>query len=117
MITVRRVYDPPVRGEGWRVLVDRLWPRGLAKTAVGFDDWRKKVAPTTELRRWFSHDPARFAEFARRYREELRHKPEALEGLLSAAHAGPVVLLYAARDVVHNHAVILRDYVQSHLHE
>lgn len=107
-ITLRRAYDPPVTGEGRRFLVDRLWPRGLRKDTLGIAHWYKEIAPSPALRRWFGHDPARFAEFARRYRAELAEKPDLVDELRRAA-ARPIVLLYGARDPEHNHAVVLRD--------
>jgi len=107
-ITLRRAYDPPVAGEGLRFLVDRLWPRGLRKDALGIDHWYKEIAPSSELRRWFGHDPLRFAEFARRYRVELAGKPDLVDELRRAA-AKPIVLVYGAHDSEQNNAVILRD--------
>jgi uncharacterized protein YeaO (DUF488 family) len=109
--TVRaaRVYDPPGPGDGTRVLVDRLWPRGLSKTAAAFDEWLPAVAPTTELRRWYSHDPARFDEFATRYRAELA-QPEpaaALTSLRALRRRGPVTLLTATKALDRSHAAVL----------
>lgn len=122
-IHLERVYDEvraekhPGREEelppGPRFLVDRLWPRGVRKSAVAGDEWVKEAAPSTELREWFGHVPSRFAEFAERYRAELDEHPEALEPILSAARRGPVTLLYAAKDTEHNHAIVLRDYLES----
>ena len=122
-IRLERVYDEvraeehPGQGEdpppGPRFLVDRLWPRGVRKSAVAGDPWLKDVAPSPELRTWFGHDPDRFAAFADRYRAELERKPEVLEPILEAAREGPVTLLYAARDTEHNHAVVLRDHLES----
>lgn len=122
-IQLERVYDEvraeehPGPGEepppGPRFLVDRLWPRGVRKSAVAGDPWLKDVAPSSELRTWFGHDPSRFAEFAERYRAELEERPESLEPILAAAREGPVTLLYAARDTEHNHAVVLRAYLES----
>ncbi|MGH8989712.1 MAG: DUF488 domain-containing protein [Acidimicrobiales bacterium] len=109
---VVRVYeDPGRRLREHRVLVDRLWPRGLEKSAVDFDEWTKDVAPSTALRRWYGHDPDRFGEFARRYRTELGTQPgaSALERLREAAAGHRLVLLTATRDVEHSGAVVLRD--------
>lgn len=105
---IKRVYDAAVPGDGARVLVDRLWPRGVSKERAALDDWAKDVAPSTELRTWFGHDPERFDEFARRYRKELDGNPgvEALRAL--AGTPGGLTLLYAARDERHNEAVVLR---------
>lgn len=108
-LTLRRVYDPPGEAEGVRVLVDRLWPRGLTKERVAADLWAKDAAPSTPLRTWWGHDPARLGEFAQRYREEL--EASGASGNLAATLAGEprVTLLYAARDPEVNHAVVLRD--------
>ena len=108
-IRVRRAYEPPAGDDGLRVLVDRLWPRGLARTDAHVDEWLKEVAPSTELRRWFGHDPERFAEFGRRYRAELAGAParDALRRLRDLAAAGPVTLLTATRDLDHSHTRIL----------
>ncbi|WP_017589789.1 DUF488 domain-containing protein [Nocardiopsis ganjiahuensis] len=122
-IRLERVYDEvraeehPGRGQdpppGPRFLVDRLWPRGVRRSEVAGCPWLKDVAPSRELRTWFGHDPDRFAEFARRYLAELERRPEVLEPILAAAREGPVTLLYAARDTEHNHAVVLRDHLES----
>jgi uncharacterized protein YeaO (DUF488 family) len=105
---VRRVYDEPTTG-AYRVLVDRLWPRGIAKAEAPIDEWAKAVAPSTELRRWYGHDPAKFDEFARRYRDELRRTPasDAVAQLRSRAAGTPVVLVTATRDVEHSGAAVL----------
>jgi uncharacterized protein YeaO (DUF488 family) len=109
-IRVRRVYDPPEPQDGSRVLVDRLWPRGLRKDAAGLDEWAKDVAPSHELRTWYGHDPAKFGEFCRRYTEELSQGTPrtALEHLAALAAGGdPVTLLTATRDVDHSQAEVL----------
>lgn len=111
-IHIKRVYDPPDTGDGTRVLVDRLWPRGLTKEAAAVSVWLKEVAPTTELRKWFHHEPANWQEFEHRYRAELRSNEAALEPLRELVKRGPVTLLYGAHDTVHNQAVILADYLQ-----
>ena len=110
---VRRIYDD--RGTGYQVLVDRLWPRGIKKSDADLDEWLKDAAPTTELRRWYGHDPERFAEFARRYRAELRHPPasDAVDHLLELASTRPVILLTATRDVEHSGARVLHDHLES----
>ncbi|GAB4301076.1 MAG: DUF488 domain-containing protein [Roseovarius sp.] len=105
------------RAEGARVLVDRLWPRGIAKADLALDLWARETAPSDELRRWFGHDPARWEEFVRRYREELEAKPEAVEELLALCRKGPVTLIFAARDEAHNNAVALRDWLAGRLAE
>lgn len=112
MLRIKRVYEAPADDDGVRVLVDRLWPRGLSKMAARLDLWLKEVAPSNELRRWFGHDPARWAEFQRRYREELKQQPEVLEQLVTLAARGRLTLLFAARDEAHNNAVVLRALLQ-----
>jgi uncharacterized protein YeaO (DUF488 family) len=108
-IRVKRVYDPPARGDGFRVLVDRLWPRGLKKAAVPLDAWAKEIAPSGELRKWFGHDRQKWQEFRARYKAELRdHEPE-LEGLRHRATQRPVTLLFATKDPEHNHAIVLKE--------
>lgn len=115
-IVIRRIYDGGAGApDELRVLVDRLWPRGVARADAGLDEWMKDVAPSTELRRWYGHDPARFAEFARRYRAELGRPPAAaaVERLRDAARSRPVVLLTATRDVEHSGARVLLDHLRS----
>jgi uncharacterized protein YeaO (DUF488 family) len=106
---IKRAYDPPSSKDGARILVDRLWPRGLKKTDAAITDWPKDVAPSTELRKWFGHDPSRWEEFRRRYQAELADKPELLRALRDMARKGPVTLVYSAHDELHNQAVVLRD--------
>ncbi len=108
-IRVRRVYDPPEPQDGTRVLVDRLWPRGLRKEAAGLGEWAKDVAPSNELRTWYGHDPAKFGEFCHRYTEELSQGAAraALGHVAALAAAGPVTLLTATRDVDHSQAAVL----------
>ena len=96
-IFLKRAYDPPTASDGKRILVDRLWPRGLAKVKAKFDVWLKDVAPSTELREWFGHDPAKWTEFQTRYRAELKGNP-AFDELKKLAHQGNITLIYAARD-------------------
>lgn len=112
-IQTKRVYDPADRKDGLRVLVDRLWPRGLSKERVQADQWVKDAAPGTELRKWFGHDPAKWDEFRKRYIAELNAKPEVVERLLELAAKGRVTLLFSARDTRHNQAVALKDYLLS----
>jgi uncharacterized protein YeaO (DUF488 family) len=110
MFQIKRAYEPPASEDGFRVLVDRLWPRGLSKEAAATDEWLKDIAPSAELRRWFGHDPKRWAEFKARYREELTSakRSAALERLRDAARTrGAVTLLFVARDPTHNHANVL----------
>ena len=110
-VSIKRVYDDPAPDDGYRMLVDRLWPRGVTKQRAELDEWAKDVAPSPELREWFGHDPARFDEFGRRYRAELDANP-AVAAVRQRAAAGPrLTLLYAAKDPLVNHAVVLRDYL------
>ncbi len=108
-VRLKRAYDPPSTEDGVRVLVDRLWPRGLRKADVAIDRWLKDVAPSTELRRWFGHDHDRWKEFRHRYEVELSHNAALVRELQAIARKGPLTLVYAARDELHNEAVVLRD--------
>lgn len=108
MVRIKRAYLPPAATDGQRVLVDRLWPRGLAKDDAHIALWLKEVAPTTLLRKWFGHEPARWTEFRSRYRDELADNP-ALETLRALARKGDVTLVYSARDEAHNQAVVLAE--------
>jgi uncharacterized protein YeaO (DUF488 family) len=108
MIKVKRVYEDPSPADGLRVLVDRLWPRGLTKTRAAIDLWAKDVAPSTELRKWFSHDPAKWSQFQVRYRTELQKKKDALKVLKQKSKAHSVTLVYGARDEEHNEALVLQ---------
>ncbi|HVZ15266.1 MAG TPA: DUF488 domain-containing protein [Bauldia sp.] len=110
-IRIKRIYDAPARDDGARVLVDRLWPRGIKKSDLGLAAWLKDVAPTTALRKWFGHDPARWTEFQRRYRAELEKNAAAVAELLALARKGRVTLLYSARDAEHNQAVVLAEFL------
>jgi uncharacterized protein YeaO (DUF488 family) len=109
-----RVYDHSSRSSGPVFLVERLWPRGVRRDQIGMDAWVKNVAPSTELRQWFGHDPDKWEEFRRRYFAELDAQPQAWQPLLDAAVAGDVTLLYSSRDQEHNNAVALRDYLLAH---
>ena len=111
-ILLARAYDDEIP-EGRRFLVDRVWPRGVSKDALHLDGWLRDAAPSTELRRWFGHDPARWEEFRRRYTAELDARPEAWAPLREAAREGDVVLLFGARDTEHNNAVALRDHLRA----
>ncbi len=112
MLHVKRAYEAPSPGDGTRVLVERLWPRGLTKERAAVDVWLKDVAPSAELRRWFGHDPARWPEFRRRYAEELDRRPDAVRELRELAAAGPVTLVYGSREERHNAAVALAQYLE-----
>lgn len=111
MIRIKRTYEPAARGDGRRLLVERLWPRGMTREALDADAWLKDVAPSTSLRKWFDHRPERWQEFRRRYRKELSANRESWAPILSASRRGTVTLLYSARDVEHNGAVVLREYL------
>ena len=115
MVRVKRVYDPHESVDGARFLVERLWPRGIAKDALAMNAWLKNVAPSTALRQWFDHDLDRWVEFTRLYRGELEAHPETWEPILAQARRGPVTLLYSARDAQHNGAVVLRDFLNARL--
>ncbi len=115
MITLQRVYDQTSGADRPRFLVERLWPRGVKKSALEIDAWIKEVAPSAKLRSWFAHDPAKWQEFRRRYFEELNANPGAWAGLLDAARRGNVTLVFSSRDTEHNNAVALRDYLQAKL--
>ena len=115
MIRLKRAYDEMADEDGSRFLVDRLWPRGIRKEALHVQDWVKEVAPSTELRRWFGHDPAKWTEFQRRYAAELEAKPAAWEPLLTAARAGTITLVYSAKDTQHNDAVVLKAFLEERL--
>ncbi len=117
MIRVKRVYAPPAPDDGVRVLVERLWPRGIKREALRLDEWLKEVAPSDGLRRWFAHDPARWEEFQRRYFAELDNNPETWKPLVEIARRDNLTLLYSARDVEHNSAVALQRYLEAKLHE
>lgn len=110
-IHLKRVYEAPASSDGKRVLVDRLWPRGITKAQAAVDVWLKDIAPSTELRKWFAHDPARWEEFQRRYVSELADHEAQLNSLRDMRRTTPVTLLFAAKDRTHNHAVLLREWL------
>ena len=110
-ILVKRVYEPAAKSDGFRVLVDRLWPRGISKEAAKLDLWLPDLGPSTALRQWFNHDPARWKEFQRRYHTELKEKTALLAAIKQEAKTRPVTLLYSAKDEEHNQAVALRNYL------
>lgn len=111
MITLKRAYESASRTDGTRVLVERLWPRGVTKAKLQVEAWLKDVAPSTGLRKWFGHDPEKWNEFRRRYRRELDAHREAWQPIVSAARRGRVTLVYSSHDTHHNNAVALRDYL------
>lgn len=110
-IRIKRIYESPSRDDGVRVLVDRLWPRGVSKQDTKLTLWHKEIAPSAELRKWFAHDPERWEEFRRKYRAELKENAEEVERLRSVLGGGKATLLYGAKDEVHNQAVVLADYL------
>ena len=112
-IKLKRVYEKPEKTDGTRILVDRLWPRGLTKERAALDLWLKEIAPSTELRKWFGHDPKKWKEFRRRYRAELKTHPEEIKTIRSKAQEGTVTLLYGARDQEHNEAAVLQEILKN----
>lgn len=111
---IKRVYEQPDKADGRRILIDRLWPRGLTKEKAAVDLWLKEIAPSTELRKWFGHDPEKWPELQKRYHAELRQNDEAVARLRDEISKGTVTLLYAARDEVHNHASVLQRWMEQH---
>jgi uncharacterized protein YeaO (DUF488 family) len=111
-IHLKRAYEPAGPSDGHRVLIDRLWPRGVSKEEAGIDEWERELAPSTELRQWFSHEPSRFEEFRRRYTEELRSQRPRLTELRRRARQGRITLVYSARDTDHNDAVVLAEVLR-----
>ena len=116
-VRLQRAYDAPTPGDGHRVLVDRVWPRGRTKERLRLDDWARDLGPSTELRKWFGHDPARWAEFQARYRAELADpdRAQALDALAERALRGPVTLVFGARDPEHNQAVVIADELEQRM--
>lgn len=112
MIRIKRVYEPAEAEDGRRILVDRLWPRGVSRERDRIEAWHKEIAPSDGLRRWFGHDPVRWEEFRRRYREELAAHPAEIGRLLREAGEGGITLLFAARDQEHNNAVVLKELLE-----
>jgi uncharacterized protein YeaO (DUF488 family) len=111
-VRVKRVYEPAAASDGYRVLIDRLWPRGVSRERADLDEWDRELAPSTELRQWFGHEPSRFEEFRRRYKRELRPKRSSIAALRRRAGEGRVTLVYAARDAEHNDAVVLAEVLR-----
>ena len=112
MLKLKRVYDPYAKADGMRVLVDRLWPRGMKKEEAGVDLWLKEIAPSDALRKWFSHDPDKWQEFKKRYKKELEDGQDVIEDLKKAAQKETVTLLYAAKDTERNNAVVLKEIIE-----
>lgn len=113
-IAVKRAYDAPTVGDGCRVLVDRIWPRGITRKDAAIDAWVKEVAPSTSLRKWFGHDPAKWAEFKQRYLSELAERGSAVDAVLDACDGATLTLVFAAKDEEHNNAVALKEYLERH---
>jgi uncharacterized protein YeaO (DUF488 family) len=111
-LTLKRAYEPPSPEDGFRVLVERLWPRGLKKADAALDLWLKEIAPSMELRQWFAHDPAKWEEFCRRYQAELSDRPDAVKLLKEKLHQGKVTLVYGSKDETHNAAVALKQFLE-----
>ena len=111
-VRLKRAYEPPAPSDGYRVLIDRLWPRGVARADARLDEWARELAPSTELRRWFGHDPARFEEFRQRYLEELSAQEDKLRELRERAREKTLTLVYGARDTEHNDAVVLAELLR-----
>ena len=115
MINTKRVYESAEPTDGTRFLVERLWPRGVKKESLQVDGWLKEVGPSTELRKWFSHDPAKWDEFRRRYSVELEANPDAWRPIIEAARQGTVTLIYSSHDTEHNNAIALKEFLKRHL--
>jgi uncharacterized protein YeaO (DUF488 family) len=115
VLLVKRVYQPADRSDGFRILVDRLWPRGVSKEKAALGEWMKEVAPSTELRTWFAHDPKKWPEFRKRYRQELRSRADLVHEIAARASRGRVTLVYGARDEDHNEAVVLAEVIRSRM--
>ena len=114
-LSIERAHEPRAETDGYRVLVDGMWPRGISKENAGIDEWLKDIAPSAELRKWFAHDPEKWPEFRERYSRELDENPEPVERLLEMIRQGPVTLVYAARDTEHNNARALKAYLEDRL--
>jgi uncharacterized protein YeaO (DUF488 family) len=111
-VRLKRAYEPATAADGYRILIDRLWPRGVSREEARLDEWARELAPSAELRRWFAHDPARFDEFRRRYNEELAAQDPKLRDLRRRAREGRLTLVYGARDTEHNDAVVLAEILR-----
>ncbi|MEO8855072.1 MAG: DUF488 domain-containing protein [Ginsengibacter sp.] len=110
-LKIKRVYEKPDPKDGFRILVDRLWPRGMTKEKAAVDLWLKEIAPSTELRKWFGHDPEKWKEFQKKYKEELKNNDQAVSSLKDHLKKGTVTLLYGAKDEIHNEALVLKDLI------
>jgi uncharacterized protein YeaO (DUF488 family) len=115
MLKIKRVYDPPSRDDGKRILVDRLWPRGLKKENARIDEWIKEIGPSTELRKWFSHDPEKWEEFKRRFFKELQKNGETVDRVIATAKKSTVTLLFGSREERYNNALALKEFIESRI--
>lgn len=115
-VWIRRAYDEPTHNDGYRVLVDRVWPRGVSKEDAQLDEWCKQIAPSTELRKWFGHDPERWDEFRSRYRGELEDRDDLVDALVERTTDGRVTLVFGAKDTDHNQAVVLAELIDERRH-
>ncbi len=115
MIKIKRVYDPPSEDDGKRVLVDRLWPRGVKREDAKIDEWVREIAPSNQLRKWFAHDPSRWQLFKMRYKQELKEKSEIIERFCKEAKRGIITLLFAAKDIEHNNAIVLKEVIEERI--
>jgi uncharacterized protein YeaO (DUF488 family) len=113
-IKIKRIYEDPSPADGYRVLVDRLWPRGLRKAEAHIDKWMKELSPSDELRKWFGHDPDKWQEFRHRYIQELSEKMDEVSALFEQTHKQTITLLFAAKDTLHNNAIVLKEYMENH---
>lgn len=113
-VSIKRAYDKPASSDGYRILVDRVWPRGVKKEDLKLDEWCRDVAPSTELRKWFNHEPNKFNEFQKKYQKELDNSKIAQELIYNLAKKSQVTLVYSAKDEQHNQAVVLKDYLEKH---
>ena len=111
-VKIKRIYDPPSHGDGYRVLIDGIWPRGVTRQRAAVDQWARQLAPSAQLRRWYGHEPERFEEFSRRYRAELGTQRERLSELRRRSRTGVVTLVFAARDAEHSNATVLADVLR-----
>ncbi len=111
MLKIKRIYEPPSPDDGKRILIDRLWARGIRKEEARIDEWIKEISPSNELRKWFAHDPAKWSEFKKRYRKELKDKKEILDRIKKEARRKTVTLLYSASDEEHNNAVAMKEFL------
>jgi uncharacterized protein YeaO (DUF488 family) len=116
VLKIKRVYDPPSKDDGKRILIDRLWPRGLRKKDAQIDDWIKEISPSNELRKWYGHDPAKWGEFKKRYFSELHGQPERIEEIVNASRKGTVTLLFGSKEERINNAEALKEYIEARTH-